>query len=114
MSGCDGERPRASHVRVTRSLACRGAKCPGVDSLSRTDRGNSVTLHLPELRGQTFEDIFPRSHSLLKTPVTREVTPMIYRPRTKAKIAIKTRRCRKCGSLMGKRTRCKRCGKLKA
>jgi hypothetical protein len=39
---------------------------------------------------------------------------MIYRPRTKAKIAIKTRRCAKCGALSGKRSRCKRCGKAQS
>jgi hypothetical protein len=36
---------------------------------------------------------------------------MIYRPRTKAKIAKKTRRCSKCGRLVGKLPRCKRCAK---
>jgi hypothetical protein len=37
---------------------------------------------------------------------------MIYRPRTKAKIAKKTKRCPKCNALIGKRVRCKRCAKL--
>ena len=36
---------------------------------------------------------------------------MIYRPRTKAKIANKTKRCPKCNALIGKRVRCKRCAK---
>lgn len=36
---------------------------------------------------------------------------MIYRPRTKAKINIRTRRCAKCNALTGVRVRCKRCGK---
>jgi hypothetical protein len=34
---------------------------------------------------------------------------MVYRPRTKAKIAKKEKRCPKCGKLIGNRVRCKRC-----
>lgn len=36
---------------------------------------------------------------------------MVYRPRTKLKIARKTRRCEKCGKLVGFRVRCKVCHK---
>lgn len=37
---------------------------------------------------------------------------MVLRPRTKSKIARKTKRCTKCGGMIGKkgkRVRCKRC-----
>jgi len=34
---------------------------------------------------------------------------MVYRPRTKARIAAKVKRCTKCGKLTGNRVRCKRC-----
>jgi hypothetical protein len=37
---------------------------------------------------------------------------MIYRPRTKAKIAKRQKRCPKCGVLVGARKRCKTCHKL--
>lgn len=36
---------------------------------------------------------------------------MVYRPRTKAKLAKKLKRCTKCGAVIGVRTRCKRCHK---
>ncbi len=36
---------------------------------------------------------------------------MVYRPRTKARIAAKLKRCSKCGKLIGNRVRCKRCHK---
>jgi len=37
---------------------------------------------------------------------------MVYRPRTKFKIARKTKRCPKCGKIVGTRVRCKTCHKL--
>jgi len=40
---------------------------------------------------------------------TRKVASMVYRPRTKARIAAKQKRCTKCGKLTGNRFRCKRC-----
>jgi len=36
---------------------------------------------------------------------------MVYRPRTKTRIAAKANRCTKCGKLTGNRFRCKRCHK---
>lgn len=39
---------------------------------------------------------------------------MIYRPRTKAKIAKKNKRCPKCGKLVSNRKRCKTCHKVQA
>jgi predicted RNA-binding Zn-ribbon protein involved in translation (DUF1610 family) len=37
---------------------------------------------------------------------------MVYRPRTKAKLAKKAKRCPKCGKLVAGRVRCKTCHKL--
>jgi hypothetical protein len=34
---------------------------------------------------------------------------MVYRPRTKTRIAAKLKRCSKCNKLIGNRFRCKRC-----
>lgn len=36
---------------------------------------------------------------------------MVYRPRTKAKIAKKLKRCTKCNALVSYRSRCKKCHK---
>ncbi|MCY2966587.1 MAG: hypothetical protein NT069_23650 [Planctomycetota bacterium] len=36
---------------------------------------------------------------------------MVYRPRTKLKIAKRTKRCPKCGVLVRQRVRCKVCHK---
>jgi len=36
---------------------------------------------------------------------------MVYRPRTKLKLARKAARCPKCGKLVGMRFRCKTCHK---
>ena len=36
---------------------------------------------------------------------------MVYRPRTKAKIAKKMKRCTKCNALVSYRARCKKCHK---
>jgi len=42
----------------------------------------------------------------------RPVEPvMVYRPRTKAKIAKKQKRCTKCSALVSYRSRCKKCHK---
>jgi hypothetical protein len=36
---------------------------------------------------------------------------MVFRPRTKYKIALKNNRCTKCGAIVRKKVRCKRCHK---
>ena len=43
----------------------------------------------------------------------RPVEPvMVYRPRTKAKIAKRQKRCSKCNALVSYRSRCKKCHKV--
>ncbi|QDU37079.1 hypothetical protein Mal4_13820 [Maioricimonas rarisocia] len=36
---------------------------------------------------------------------------MVARPRSKAKIAKRSKRCEKCGALIGRQTRCRKCHK---
>lgn len=40
-----------------------------------------------------------------------EEVGMVYRPRTKLKLARKAKRCPKCNKLVGMRVRCKTCHK---
>ena len=42
---------------------------------------------------------------------TEESNVMVYRPRTKLKLARKAKRCPKCNKLVGMRVRCKTCHK---
>ena len=47
----------------------------------------------------------------LELAETEESNVMVYRPRTKLKLARKAKRCPKCNKLVGMRVRCKTCHK---
>lgn len=56
----------------------------------------------------------PHNPSLLNSEsesTASRKSPMGTRPRTKAKLAKKAKRCTKCGALVTYRVRCKKCSK---
>ena len=67
------------------------------------------------IRSQSQDSIVETSDHDYSLPLSKTLhvykwsRKMVYRPRTKAKLAKKSKRCPKCGKIIRGLTRCKRC-----